>query len=182
VCSRRTLLRAVGLGFAALGLGGAPPAAALSREYEIKAAFLFNFIKFVEWPPEALPPSSSTITVGVLGRNPFGNALNVLNGKTVKGKTVAVRQVPSVAAASDVHLLFISASEGDRMRQILGGLRNANVLTVADVSGFIERGGVINLITRNERVRFEINAAAAERAGLALSSQLLRLAAKVERA
>jgi hypothetical protein len=178
--SRRAFLRTAGGALAAALLGAPRPADA--REYEIKAAFLYNFAKYVDWPAEALPSSSTTLDVGVMGKNPFGAALDTIRGKTVKGKTLRVRQVNSIQEASGVHLLFISASEEERLKPILAGLRNASVLTVAEMSGFVQNGGIINLITQNDRVRFEINPVAAERARLGLSAQLVRLATRVVRA
>jgi hypothetical protein len=159
----------------------APGQSAASREYSIKAAFLYNFVKFVDWPAQALPSSSNTLVIGVLGRNPFGSALNTLSGKTVKGKTLVVRQFSSVPEQGACHVLFISSSEQDRMKQLLDALRSSSILTVSETRGFAQSGGIINFVVQDEKVRFEINPAAAERARLNLSSDLLRLA-KIVRA
>jgi hypothetical protein len=164
------------------GPGHMPEALAQApREYEIKAAFIYNFIKFVEWPAQALPDTSPTITIGVLGRGPFGGALESLNGKTVKGKRLVVRQLTGTREIGSVHVLFVSASERDSLDQIVSAARGANVLTVGEMAGFARSGGIINLTTQSNKIRFEINPEAAERAGLRISSQLLRLA-KVVRA
>jgi hypothetical protein len=154
----------------------AAPAGGTTREYEIKAAFLYNFVKFVDWPAQALPDNSPNVVIGVLGANPFGRALNTINGRSVKGKTLVVRQVSSAQDAQNCHMLFICPSERDRLRAILDALRNDSVLTVGEMKGFAESGGIINFTLQNDRVRFEINPAAAERARLTISSQLLRLA------
>jgi len=150
----------------------APAGADANREYEIKAALLYNFVKFVEWPSQA----GSTLVIGVLGRNPFGPALNTLNGKSANRKTIAVRQFSSVPDAGACQILFISPSEKDRLKPILDSLRGSSILTVSEVGGFTQSGGIINFTIQDDRVRFEINPAAAERAKLTISSQLLRLA------
>jgi hypothetical protein len=152
----------------------APAQSVGNREYAIKAGFIYNFCKFVDWPPQAM--TGSTLVVGVLGRNPFGAALNTLNGKSVKGKTVTVRQFTEVPEQGECHVLFISASEHGRMRQILDALRNTSILTIGETSGFARSGGIINFFEQDGKVRFEINPAAAERARMSLSSDLLRVA------
>jgi hypothetical protein len=178
VCSRRkSWVWAFLSGVAVLGLLGnllARPASAESapREYVIKAAFIYNFLKFVDWPGGG----GSTLTIGVLGNNPFGAALNQLNGKSVKGKTVAVRKCGSVSDAESCQVVFISSSDADRQKQILDSLKSASILTVGESKGFAQRGGVINFLTEDDRVRFEVNPAAAERARLSISSEMLKLA------
>lgn len=157
-----------------------PARAAFSREYEIKAAFLYNFVKFVDWPAQALP-QNATFTIGVLGSDPFEGALETINGKVARDHTIVVRRLASAADAADVQMLFVSPSERARFAQILASTRSAPVLTVSETPGFAEDGGVINFTSGGNRVRFEINVAAAQRAHLAINSQLLRLA-KVTRA
>jgi hypothetical protein len=169
------IARCVGVLLLAGGLATPPaPARAEStpREYEIKAAFIYNFVKFVDWP--SLP--GSTITVGVLGSNPFGNALSTINGKSVKGKTLVVKQVGSMQEAGACQVLFISPSEAGRLHSVLETLRTASVLTVGESRGFAREGGIINFTLQDDKIRFEINPTAAERARLSISSQLLRLA------
>jgi hypothetical protein len=142
-----------------------------SREYEIKAAYLYNFIKYVDWPT-----SKDTVTIGVLGGNPFGPALSPLNGKIVKGRRVVVKEIDSVRDAANCQVIFVSSSERQRLREILENLKNAHVLTVGEMDGFAEDGGIINFIEENNKVRFEINPDAARRTGLTISSELLKLA------
>ncbi|MFQ5656776.1 MAG: YfiR family protein [Candidatus Methylomirabilales bacterium] len=146
------------------------------REYQIKAAFLYNFVKFVEWPAEALPPPSVTMNVCVLGDDPFGVALDSIEGKTVKGRILEVKRFKTVQALEPCHVLFISSSEKKRLARIVETLKGSSVLTVGEMDRFAERGGIINLIITKNRVRFEINEGAAERAGLKISSKLLKLA------
>jgi hypothetical protein len=148
---------------------------ALQREYEIKAAYLYNFIKYVDWPSYG-----DTITIGVLGGNPFGSALAPLNGKMVKGRRLVVRQLDSVRDAQRCQIIFVSSSEKPRLQEIFESLRSARVLTVGETQGFADGGGIINFIEENNKVRFEINAEAARRTGLNISSELLKLAKLVK--
>jgi hypothetical protein len=160
---------------------GAPVAAAeaaeASREYLIKAAFLYNFAKFTEWPAGSFPDSGAPLDICVFGEDPFGNALESIAGKTIRGRKVAVHRVASIEAGAACHLLFISESEATRLARILESLRGRPVLTIADMPEFARSGGIINLKTnRKEKVRFEINVTIAKRAGLKFSSKLLSLA------
>ena len=153
-----------------------PPA---SREYRIKAAFLFNFIKFIEWPAEAFPDPSSPITLAVLGEDPFGAALDSIDGKTLKGRRLVVKRYARVRDLNFPHVLFISSSENMHLPQIVEILNNSTVLTVGEEGQFTHLGGIINFVIRKNKIRFEINMDAAERAGLTISSKLLRLATVV---
>jgi hypothetical protein len=150
--------------------------AAGPTEYEVKAAFLYNFARFVEWPRDA-PGEDGAFVVTVLGRDPFGSVLDdTLRGKTIDGKRVVVRRALRSEDVGRSHILFISDSEKDRLPEILKGLDAAPVLTVGEMSQFAERGGVIRFKLDQERIRLEINVAAAERSRLKISSQLLKLA------
>ena len=151
------------------------------REYLIKAAFLYNFAKFVEWPAEALPDIGISITFGIVGDNPFGGALESMEGKTVKGRKVVIRQFKGVQDLKFVHILFVSSSEKKRLPKIMKTIKDWNVLTVGDTEGFTEVGGIINLIIVRNKVRFEINAVNAQQARLKISSKLLKLARDVRR-
>jgi len=150
-------------------------ACAASSEYQVKAAFLYNFMKFVEWPGDGLS-NPGTLTLGILGRDPFGDALDEVRDKTAKGRRVAVLHLRSIEEAKECDLLFVCASERGRLPQILRAVQNARVLTVADQEGFCQAGGIINLVFVNNRVGFEVNVAAATRVRLRVSSQLLKLA------
>lgn len=148
-----------------------------SHEYEIKAAFLYNFVKFVEWPSEALPETSNIITVCVLGDDLPVEALESIRGKTVRGRNLAVRRIrPIKDIASSCHVLFISSSEESRLPQVMQDIHGSSVLTVGEMERFISSGGIINFVIEKNKVRFEINPISAERARLKLSSQLLNLA------
>ena len=148
--------------------------AASADEYEIKAAFIYNFTKFVRWPDA---DEGRPVILGILGKDPFGGAIDrAVSGKHVGTRRIHVVRVAKPEDASRCDILFVSASEEPNLKRILQGLGTAPVLTIGDTDGFAERGGMINLVTEGNRVRFEINVEAMERAGLRASSQLLRLA------
>lgn len=154
--------------------GGAEQA---PTEYQVKAAFLFNFARFVEWPPRAFASPTSPIAVCVLGEDPFGEALNrVVAGKMLNERTLMVRRAKKLRDLSGCEILFISSSERERLPEILEELRNAPVLTVGETEGFASRGGEVQFTLEESRVHFLINVDAAERAGLKVSSKLLNLA------
>jgi len=151
--------------------------AAVLGEYEVKAAFLFNFAKFVEWPADAFDDPKSPIVVGILGDDPFGSIIEkTVAGKTVREKEFVIKRSRRIEDVERCHILFVSSSEEARLREILDKVKNSNVLTVGDTEGFAGRGGIINLTKEQNKVRFEINVDAAKRAGLKISSKLLKLA------
>lgn len=143
-------------------------------EYEVKAAFLYKFANFVEWPADE---RTSPLGICVLGHDPFGQALDsVVKGKSINGREFVIRRLKTNDAAGDCHVLFIGASENKQLTPILTRLRGLPVLTVGEVARFCENGGAINLVVSDRRVHLEINPASAERARLMLSSRLLSLA------
>lgn len=171
---------AVGSGCALLLAANSLPVAPEASEYEVKAAFLYNFSKFVDWPEEAFSASEAPLEICVLGDNPFGGTLvAAVRDKQVNGRQISVRHVPSVGETRGCHIAFIHASESRRLEQILDPLRRTPTLTVSDMPSFAERGGVIGLKVDKKRVRFEVNMVAAREAGLKLSSQLLKVATAV---
>ena len=148
-----------------------------SIEYELKAAFLFRFSEFVEWPANAFPTPQSPVGICVLGTDPFGDALDrTLQGAQVDGRSVVAARIQGVEQAAGCHILFISRSEASQAEAIIAQLNGTPVLTVADSGNFLQLGGTINFVTERGRVRFDINLGGAERAQLQLSSKLLRLA------
>ena len=160
------------LGLCAPGLSPAQ----VSREYDIKAAFLYNFITFTDWPEEAFNSPESPYVIGVVGDDPFGRVLDdIANGERIKGRPLVVRRVTQVGDARRSHVLFISSSEERRVSDILRRLRGHPVLTVGDVPGFAAAGGGVNF-TMGERVGLVINPAALRAAKLNMSSKLLSLA------
>ncbi len=146
-------------------------------EYQVKAAFIVNFINFIEWPDTAL--SADSFTIGILGRDPSAGAIGALKGKTVKGRKLLVKYFDDPEEARNADLLFISPSEKRSLPLILKNLRNRPVLTVGDQQGFARSGVMINMVIVRKRVGFEINLPASHRAGLRISSQLLKLAKEV---
>jgi hypothetical protein len=177
-------LLATGLLWLASGLtwlagGAAPlPGAPAPRplEYEVKAAFLFNFAKFVEWPPESFREHDA-LAICVFGEDPFGGILeSTVAGEKLGGRPLQVRQVERASELKSCQIVFISQSERERVPEILAGLRGANVLTVGENGRFAEQGGMVRFFLEANRVRFEINLDALERTRLLVSSKLLRVA------
>jgi len=151
-------------------------ACAQVEEYQLKAAVVYNLVKFVEWPPQSFARPSDPISVCVLGQNPFRHWLReMISGKTVDGRPVAFREV-ALAEANRCQILFVASSEGKRLRTILDDMRTAAVLTVGDTAGFAALGGVANLRLEGESVRIEINLGAARQKNLRISAKLLSLA------
>ena len=146
-------------------------------EYRVKAAFLYNFAKFVEWPAQSFNGAGDPLTICVLGENPFGRGLvEIVRGQVAGGRRLAVRQVADVRQAGGCHILFVSSSERSRSRSILETLNPAGVLTVGESEGFAAEGGVMNLKLEGGRIRIEVNLEAANRGHLRISSKLLSLA------
>ena len=145
-------------------------------EYQVRAAFLYNFVKFVEWPGSP-NDQGGAIELCVLGKDPVeGELQRVISGKTVSGRSLTVRRISDPAAAQSCRILFVSSSEAGRVPEVLKALGSTGVLTVSEAERFSEHGGMINFRMEGQRVRFQINAAAANRVGLKISSQLLQLA------
>jgi hypothetical protein len=146
----------------------------------VKAAYLYDFGKFVAWPPKV--PAGSDFPICVLGRDPFGATFDAtIAGETINGKKVVVNRIAKPQEAMNCRILFISASEESQLKEILATLDKSSVLTVSDISQFTRRGGMIQFVIDANRVRFEVNVTSAERAGLILSSQLLKVAITVRR-
>ena len=148
-----------------------------ATEYQVKAAFLFNFAKFVEWPPGSFPSESAPFHICIFGRDPLGTELQeIARNKMVNGRKLEISQISDLQQARSCHILFVSSSARMPMKQILESLRGISVLTVGDSKGFAERGGMINFLLENDRVQFEVNRKAAEEAGLKIDSKLLSVA------
>jgi hypothetical protein len=144
-------------------------------EYELKAAFVYNFASFTDWPPNAAPGMS----VCVIGQDPFGRALDTLEGKVVKGQSLTVHRISTIAEARTCRVLFISASEANNLPRLLAAVKDLPVLTVADMEDAAQQGVIIGLAIDKQRITFEINASAARNANIVLSSRLLSLARNV---
>ena len=148
-----------------------------TTEYEVKAAFLFNFAKFIEWPPNGFASPQSPMAICVLGENPFGNILDdTLGGKMIGNRPLEARRLRDKAEARHCQVVFVSSSESARLAEIIESLRGANVLLVGESNGFAASGGTIQFTIGDSRVRFTINIDAVNRANLMFSSKLLSLA------
>jgi YfiR/HmsC-like len=151
-------------------------------EYQVKAAYLYNFGRFVKWPPGLAASKGDSFPVCVLGRDPFGPILDsTLAGEALEGKPVVIRRIARPQDAADCRILFVSSTEENHLKEILAAIDQAGVLTVSDIPGFSRRGGMIQFVAEGDRIRFEINLATAESAKLVLSSELLKVAAAVRR-
>lgn len=151
-------------------------------EYYVKARFLCNFARYVEWPSESFKAANEPIAICILGHDPFGGALDqAVDGKLVDGRPFLVRPVSGISPDFHCHILFVPSSEGKRFRSMAGRLEGSAILTVGEIRGFPADGGVINFRLEDGRVRFEINLEAAERRHLRISSRLLSLAQVVKK-
>ncbi|MDB6017902.1 MAG: hypothetical protein JWR19_2391 [Pedosphaera sp.] len=174
---RTNLILRLGLIWLLLASGNGHSQSSPPTEYQIKAAFVFNFAKFIEWPSTALPTSTSPIVIGFLGENPIHDDLKrMTQNKTIDAHPLLVKKLVSVAEATNCQILFIGTSERARLPLILNGLKGTSVLTVAEMDHFIESGGMVNFVVEGTKVRFEINNDAATGAGLKISSKLLTIA------
>ena len=162
-----------------LGTRSLVHAAETSIEYEVKAAFLLNFTKFIEWPDNAFADSQSPIAICILGKDPFGRALDeIVQGEAVNARKVTVRRISEAPTPRTCQVVYVGRLEKDAktVSSIKGG-----VLTVGEGDGFLRDGGMIAFVLENRRVRFDINQSAAESADLKLSSKLLSVARSVEK-
>ena len=175
-------LAVLAVAWALFGVQSPHTQASTPTEYEVKAAYLYNFGRFVQWPAKAAAAKGDSFTICVLGEDPFGPALHAtIAGETIGGKNVVAERIAGPQQAVNCRILFISSSEDRRLKEILAELDKASLLTVSDMPQFARRGGMVQFILEQNKVRFEVNLTATERAGLTLSSQLLKLAISVRR-
>jgi YfiR/HmsC-like len=150
------------------------------EEYQVKAVYLYNFARFVAWPEPA--EKEDTFPICVLGGDPFDAVLDsALAGEAINNRKLVAKRLGSVKDAKSCRILFIGDSEASRLKEILSFLDKSPVLTVSDMSAFVSSGGMIEFVMKENKVRFEVNLTATERAGLNLSSQLLKVASDVKR-
>jgi hypothetical protein len=153
---------------------------AVALERRVKAAFLYRFAGFVEWPHSAFAGPDSPLTIGVIGDDPLvGELTQTLSGRTVEGRTVAVRRLRGVDQVADTHILFIGRSESSRLGQLIRLVQPKPVFIVTETAGALDAGSTLNFVISEGRVRFEISLPAAEKSGLTLSSRLLGVAQSV---
>jgi len=188
------MLRRLGILIIALSvsLSWAPGALAQDRdssnssEYLIKAGFIFNFAKFVDWPPTTFAQPDSPIVIGILGTDPFGAIIDqIVQDKKIGGRGFVVKRLKWGTDLKDLKeckILFVGASERVHIDELVQIVRGLPVLTVGETPGFAEHGGVIRFVLEDNRVRFEVNVEAARQAGLTISSRLLTLARIIQQA
>ena len=158
--------------------GGANPTT--DSEYELKAAFLYNFAKFVDWPEHSFSESRDALTIGLLGNDPFGEILDdTVRGKSINGRKFRIKRLKSHDQIKDCHVLYVGHSTERTTVDIISYLEGLNVLSVSDIEDFAEQGGIINFIFVQNRIGFVINEEAARVAGLKISSKLLQVASVV---
>ncbi|MDQ1363787.1 MAG: hypothetical protein QG652_1649 [Pseudomonadota bacterium] len=149
----------------------------LQYEYKIKAAYLYNFTKFTKWPLQPASESApAELNICILGQDPFGDAMDILKGKSTAGVPLVVKNISRTPRQDECQVLFISKSEKLQLPQVLQAVAEYPVLTIGDMDGFAMAGGCIELVTVNRKVIFNINLQATQRAQLKMSAQLLELA------
>jgi len=145
--------------------------------YEVKAAALYNFARFVEWPPGVFSDTASPVIIGILGEDQFSDILTrTVKGKVVKGRALTIRRFRNVEDIESCHILFISPSEEKHLGKIFSEVAEKHVLTVGETEYFALKGGMIGFVIRDNKVRCEINIRAAERSALRVSPKLLKVA------
>jgi len=170
---------------------------AVSREYQIKAAFLYNFTMFIDWPQEKTSDPNDPMIIGIVGKDPFGGAFEPLRNRRIRNRKVIVRRFSGFKEAKEsakdnpslllrhieqmqkCHVLFICRSERQTLGEIIASVNGYPVLTIAEMPGFLEAGGVTNFLMEQNKVRFEISLPAAKKANLKIRSNLLKLAKRV---
>ena len=151
----------------------------LLHEYRIKAAFLYNFAKFIQWPESAFIDPESPVFICILGKDPLMGALQSITGKTVRGRRIVISHSKNVMSVKRCHILFVAESEKSRAKHTISKFKGKSVLTVSDMDDFVKAGGMIGMVRLENKIRFQINLVSAQDSGLTISSQLLKLAQNV---
>lgn len=167
----------------ALLFTGAPPghAAETPTEAQLKAAYLYNFAKFIHWPEGVFKDDSAPLVIGVLGKNDLRRELMPLRLKTVRDRAIEIKQFQSLSEVSDCQIIYVGTLATDKLKEILQQLSHKPIITVGADSRFVDYGGVIQFVTRRGRLRFLINLRVAKANGIKIDAQLLSLAAEVQR-
>jgi uncharacterized protein DUF4154 len=177
---RLSRLLAISIAFVLLSPACLPAQQSNPNEYEVKAVYLYDFGKFITWPANVT--TAGEFNICVLGVDPFGTTLDATTaGERINGKKIAINRIAKPQEATSCNILFVSSSEEGQLKEILATVDKTSVLTVSDISQFTRRGGMIQFVVEANKVRFEVNVTSAERAGLILSSQLLKVAINVRR-
>ncbi len=150
---------------------------ALRQEYQVKGAFLFQFSQFTHWPDHAFASPSSPFVVGILGHDPFGRFIDdLVAGEQVEGHPIVVKRYASLSELEASHILFISKQLNEPLPKVLEKAATMGALTVSEITGFAQQGGMVRFYVDNNKIKFQVNVEAAKSAGLTVSSKLLRLA------
>lgn len=180
--SLRPLLTALAAACAFLAIPALHAQNARPTDYQVKATYLYNFGRFVEWPGKAAAAQGGSFTVCVLGQDPFGPSLDAtLAGETIGGKTIVAKRISSAEESGNCQILFLSLTDDSRLSKTIAELDTKAVLTVSDMPQFVKRGGMIQFVLEGKKVRFEVNLTATQHAGLTLSSELLKVATAVRK-
>ena len=148
-------------------------------EYQVKAAYLYHFAKYVEWPADTGANQLAPLTISVLGKSPIGGALEAISGQTQKNRRIVIVFITRIEELKACDILFVCASERPKLEHILASVASRPILTVSDIKHFAASGGMIGFISRQDRIHFEINQRASQHSGLTISAQLLKLATEV---
>jgi hypothetical protein len=182
VLSLRPLLIAVAAASAFLAIPVLHAQNPRPTDYQVKATYLYNFGRFIQWPGKVAAAQGGSFTVCVLGQDPFGPSLDAtLAGETISGKTVVAKRISSAEESGNCQILFLSLTDDSRLSKVIADLDKKAVLTVSDAPQFVNRGGMIQFVLEGKKVRFEVNLTATQHAGLTLSSELLKVATAVRK-
>jgi hypothetical protein len=146
------------------------------EEYSVKAALIFNFARFTEWPSYILVDSQETFNICIVGDDTILEAFGGVAGRQIKGCRIVVTSVNRMKISDSCNLLFVSGSDRSILPKIFAAVEGKPVLTIGEMTGFAEVGGIINLVRKGKRINFEVNLKAARQAGLKISSRILKLA------
>lgn len=148
-----------------------------SREYNIKAVFLYNFTQFINWPSNAFQDAEAPFVIGILGNDPFRTSLDkTVTNEKVKGRPIIIQRYQDVKEIKNCHILFINSKESRRLKEILSALPRKHILTVSDMPQFATAGGIIRFATKENKIRLQINLSTSKDADLSISSKLLQVA------
>ena len=149
------------------------------HENRIKAAFMYNFVKFIQWPESAFIDPESPVFICILGKDPLMDALQSITGKMVRGRRIVISHIENISSVKGCHILFVTKSEKSMAKHIISKFKGSPVLTVSDMDDFVKAGGMIGMVRVENKIRFNINLVATQDSGLTISSQLLKLAQNV---
>ena len=154
----------------------APVFADTNKEYQLKAAYMLNFARFIYWPDDAFSTTLENFNICVFGENPFGNSLDRLSSKKIHNKTIKIIYTKTLQEAESCHIVYFSKTEETTYEQTINQLPQFIKLTVSDIKGFSERGGMIEFIRVKNKIKFEINVDQSAKSGIKYRSQLLEVA------